>query len=232
MKKIEGIMGTTLAEITDIKNNKEFYPNGTLTLEGIEKSLKKRLPDQKGSMLPFAHDVYTALKPYEKVLQSEKSDAKDRVIAQTAYHFSTHWANQNKAKLVDEFRHLSGVTLGAQFVTGWLPMPTFGVSFTKYKNLSYIDDLQSLSRMNETLKKGYGADKLEGVSFGQMAENLNAMLKRKYESSQQASKETSSATANFLEYDEVNGFVKINKKLLDKVNLHILPELKTYVAQQ
>jgi hypothetical protein len=236
MEKVEKIMKDTITEITKIADNKEFYPEKKLTLEGIEKSLKKRLPDQKGSMLPFAHDIYTALKPYEKELQStdpKDKEAKERVIAQTAHHFSTHWANQNKAKLVDEFRHLSGVALGAQFVTGWLPMPTFGLSFTKYKNLSYTEDLESFNRMNETLIKGYGADKIEGLSFGQMAENLNAMLKRRYESPQQTtSNETPPATENFLEYDNMNGFIKINKKLLDKVYLHILPELKPYIARQ
>ncbi|MDR0859557.1 MAG: hypothetical protein LBO09_00825 [Candidatus Peribacteria bacterium] len=111
-------------------------------------------------------------------------------------------------------------------------MPTGGISFTKFKNLYYTDDEASFNRQKETLKKGYGADTLENISFGQLATNLNITLKRKYESTAETKEgETPSNTSDFLEYDELNNTVKINKKLMEKVNLHILPELKQFVAQ-
>jgi hypothetical protein len=112
-------------------------------------------------------------------------------------------------------------------------MPVFGVSFTKYINLRFKDDAKSVARQKETLQKGYGSDLLSGLDFGTMANNLNATLKRKYESLQ-STENSKTSSPNFLEYDEGNSLVRINKKILGepaKINLHILPELKPFLAQ-
>ncbi|MDR0606921.1 MAG: hypothetical protein LBG52_00885 [Candidatus Peribacteria bacterium] len=143
-----------------------------------------------------------------------------------------HRLNQNKEKLADSSAYLSSVALGVQLVSGWLPMPTGGLSFTKFKNLYYTDDQESFNRQKETLEKGYGADILDNLSFGQLATNLNITLKRRYNSSTETKEgENPPETPDFLEYDEVNKLVKINKKLMEKINLHILPGYKQFVAQ-
>ncbi|MDR2541045.1 MAG: hypothetical protein LBD11_04635 [Candidatus Peribacteria bacterium] len=227
-KKVQGKFSEIITQATTLQ------PNESLTIKGIEAQLKKQYPDQKGSLLPFASDIYTALKPYEEILKTEKNTpARQRVIDQLAYHMTTHWLNNNTAKLTEKFRHLSGIALGAQFVTGWYPMPTMGLSFTKYKNLSYTDSLESLNRAAETLTQGYGADQIKGMSFGEMADNLNATLQRRYASTENAGESVEKTDqTKYLEYDSANNIVKINKKILEKVNLHILPVLKQFVAHQ
>ncbi|GHV24413.1 hypothetical protein FACS1894176_00710 [Bacteroidia bacterium] len=226
-EKIKPALSNTLSDITKLAKGE------SLTLDTILKSLKKKFNKETDSeLLAFASDVYTALNPYEKVLKEPDSPAKQRVIDQLTDMMTLHWLNTNKAELADSPAYLSGAALGAQFVAGWLPMPTGGISFTKFKNLYYTDDEASFNRQKETLKKGYGADTLENISFGQLATNLNITLKRKYESATETKEgETPSSTPDFLEYDELNSIVKINKKLMGKVNLHILPELKQFVAQ-
>jgi hypothetical protein len=220
-------LSDTITHITQLKSGE------SLTLDGILKSLKGKFNKENDSeLLSFAHDVYTALKPYEGVLKSENTDAKKRVIGQLADMMTLHWLNHNKAELADSPAYLSGAALGVQFVSGWLPMPTGGISFTKFKNAYYTDDKASFDRQKETLEKGYGADMLGNFSFGKLATNLNITLKRRYESTTETKEgETPPETPDFLEYDEANSLVKINKTLMNKVNLHILPVLKQFVAQ-
>jgi hypothetical protein len=74
----------------------------SLTLEGITRNLSEEFSKEKQSFLPFAHDVYTALKPYEHILKSNKQEdnlAKQKVYEQLAEVMTMHWLNQNKTEL-------------------------------------------------------------------------------------------------------------------------------------
>ncbi|MDR0859556.1 MAG: hypothetical protein LBO09_00820 [Candidatus Peribacteria bacterium] len=110
-EKIKPALSNTLTDITKLAKGE------SLTLDKILKSLKKKFNKENDSeLLAFASDVYTALKPYEKVLKEPDSAAKKRVIEQLTDMMTLHWLNTNKAELADSPVYLSGASLGVQFV--------------------------------------------------------------------------------------------------------------------
>jgi hypothetical protein len=63
-EKIKPALSATIADITKLSSKE------SLTLDGILKALKTKFNKEEDSgTRSFAHDVYTALKPYENVLK-------------------------------------------------------------------------------------------------------------------------------------------------------------------
>ncbi|MDR0282132.1 MAG: hypothetical protein LBI53_02125 [Candidatus Peribacteria bacterium] len=121
--------------------------------------------------------------------------------------------------------------MGVQFILGRWPMPTFGIMLTKYKNLHYKESDESKQRSCENLEKGYGVDKIEGVNFGDFARRLDTILQRRYDNKKVESEEEM-LSPKYFEYDELKSIVKIDKSVMEKMNIHIHPALQQFLSRE
>jgi hypothetical protein len=171
-------------------------------------------------------------------LQQRQAQARNEIISAKAEQFANMWANQQKQGLKKGFLngvHLSGASIGVILGATYTPV-TGGVKFTRYKNEQWNVDAKSQERANERFQYGYGAKKIQDQTFGTLAKRLNDVLndygspKTSTEEGENPEKAPSSTT--YIEHDESRGAVKIHKSILQKLNLHLLPELKPYILTE
>ena len=91
--------------------------------------------------------------------------------------YAESWRNNAVHGLPKGWR-FTGVSLGVQFIAGFLPIATLSPTLTKYKNLSHSDSPESRARLQQSIDAGRGDRTRESIQkqdFENIRNQLQAM---------------------------------------------------------